>query len=604
MISHRTVYVLFIVALWLAMVVLAIFTAIASRASHGRLHCASFAAASNTSYATITIVGGSHCTRMDDLADIVHNHSSYFQSSHIIIIRFIGTLTLLVYRPSLTAMMWSALQTFEGKSGVPLLRVDAFQEAVGLSSSPALLPAALYVRASRTLPFKVVFVLLVSILSLLSPLAISPIYRPHMGPYLVNAILYAGGGVGVPTSKTFDISAYIPLGLSTGRSLLAAGVLMGIPVFPNTFSVRVAPFLSMSAVNEIWSAEVDIAVARSAVDCSASAPARLNSTEPVVTLDMDNYFAPDGNLTNSYPTFLGQKLGYVINDPWVSAVYLNSSVSVQPGSVTAETSVIFLAANMSLEGAQQTITSPHATARILAVDVLICTSTTTLEISHCIINQGNITSCTAFVPPNASASSTGGLGAYINNPADVAIMLAASPVMAYYTLPSRLPMYFTSDAAVVARNPPLSDLSEDFDGNGYYLPLDYITDVVFAKTSQALVQGVNQAYPVQQTIRPISLIAAFATSRPQLSYLILAICAACAITGTVSGVVSFRNYPEPLNVVRLLAISRNDQLDDTFAPYSDISVPVAEDVLHRRIGYSKVDELDSRVLVVDKHCHD
>ncbi|KZP18830.1 hypothetical protein FIBSPDRAFT_955998 [Athelia psychrophila] len=597
MFSHRTVCLLFILALWLAVVVLAIFTAITYIAFYGRLDCTSFTAASNTSYSTITIAGGANCTFQDNLAETVHKHSSYFQSAHIIIIRFIGTLALLVYRPSLTAMMWSALQT--GPAGVPLLRVDAFQEAVGLSSSPALLPAALYVKASRTLPFKVVFVLLVSILSLLSPLGVSPIYRPHTRPYPVNATLEVGGGVDTPTSPDYDNNVYIPGGVSTGRGLLAAGVLMGIPIFPNTFDVRVAPFLSMATVNEIWSAEIDTIVARNTVDCGASALARLNSTVPVVALNMSDYFAPDGYFYNGYPTFLGKPLGRITNDPQMSAVYLNSAISEQPGSVAVETSVIFLGANVILEGAQQTIISPNPTARIASVDVLICTSKTTLETSHCVIYQGIVTNCTAFVPANANASSTG-LDAYVNNSASSAAILAASPVMAYYSLPTHVPMFFISNSTIASQAPPMPDLAYGASHKEkYYVPLYYITDIVFPQTAQALVQGMNQAMPITAN-QLVSLIASFATSEPLFSYLILAICAACALTATVSGKASLREYPAPLDVVRLLAISRNGQLDDAFAPYADLSIPVDEDVPQRMIGYSWVERLDSRALVVDK----
>ncbi|KZP18860.1 hypothetical protein FIBSPDRAFT_863436 [Athelia psychrophila] len=598
--SHRAAYGLLVFALWLVIVVLAILTGMASLASSGRSDCKSFTAPSNSSYSIITIVGGGNCTFADKVADAVYHHSSYFQSAHIIIIRVIGALTLLVYKPSLTAMMWSALQTFADTSGVPMLRVDAFQEAVELSNSPALLPAALYVKASRTLPFKVIYVLLVSILSLISPLAVSPIYQPHTGPYHVNATMNVGGGVGPIASVTYDVGAPVPGGLVTGRALLAAGILLGIPVFPNTFNVSVAPFLSMVVINEIWSAEVDIVVARNTVDCSASAPARFNRTEPVVALDMVNYFAPGGAFTSSSPTFAGLNLGTITNDPQVTAVYLNSIVSVQPGSVAAETSVIFLGANATLEGAQQTITSPNATARIVSVDVLICTSTTTLETSHCIINQGNVTSCTAFVPENTTASSngdTGGLGAYLAHPTSDAVILSASPAMAYNNLPLRLPMYIMSNATVAAKVPPTSDLTLDLTADHYYVPLDYITDVVFGKTAQALVQGLNQAWPVQANYL-VELKATFGTSRPQLLYLILAVCVGCALAATVAGVVSFRNHYAPLDLVRLLAISRNDQLDDVFAPYADLSAPVDEGILQRRIGYSWVEELNSRALVV------
>ncbi|KZP26186.1 hypothetical protein FIBSPDRAFT_887554 [Athelia psychrophila] len=600
MFGHRSLYFLLILALWLAMVVLAIFTALASVASSGRSDCALFAAPSNNSFSAITILGGNNCTFQDHLAGTVSRRASYIQSTHIIIIRLIGTLILLVYKPSLTAMMWSALQKVSGTSGEPSLRVDAFQQAVGLSSAPALLPAALYAKASRTLPFNVLFVLLVSILSLLSPLAISPIYQPHMGPYLVDATLDVGGGVGMATPPDYDGNAYIPEGVSKGRALRSAAAVISTPVFPKIFDVRVAPFLSMATIDEIWSAEVDIAVARNAVDCSASAQARFNSTEPIVALNMTSYFIPNGGFTNATsPTFMGRSLGIITNDPGVAVVYLNSSSSVQPGSVTAETSIIFLGANVTLEGAQQTITSPDATARIVSIDVLICTSTTTLEINHCVINQGNVTSCTLSVPQNITASSTGGLDAYIHKPADVAMALSASAVIGFYTIPSRLTMYLMSNITVATQVLPLSFLTGRVQGNQYHVPLDYITDIVFPQAAQTLVQGMNQAWPVPKPDQSVSLTVTFGASWPQLSYIILAICAGCAITATVSGVTAFRNHPVPLDIVRLLAISQNGQLGDVFTPYADMRTPVGGNVLQRRIGYSYVEHVGGHALVVE-----
>ena len=87
------------------------------------------------------------CTFTNSLSLTVYQHSSYFQSTHIIVIRLIGTLSLLALRPSLTAMIWSALQTFTATTATtkaPTLRLGAFQEGVGLAASPALIPAALY----------------------------------------------------------------------------------------------------------------------------------------------------------------------------------------------------------------------------------------------------------------------------------------------------------------------------------------------------------------------------------------------------------------------------------------------------------------------------
>ena len=71
---YRRLYHLFIFALWFAMVVLAIFTAIASLASLGRSDCALLTAPSNTSYSTITVDGGINCTFNDHLAEYVRRH--------------------------------------------------------------------------------------------------------------------------------------------------------------------------------------------------------------------------------------------------------------------------------------------------------------------------------------------------------------------------------------------------------------------------------------------------------------------------------------------------------------------------------------------------
>lgn len=599
MISHRAIYGLLIAALWLSMAVLSIFTAISAIASFNRSDCGSSTASVNSSYSNVTVVGGTDCTSIELLSRAVYRHSSYFQSAHIIVIRLVGGLTLIVFRPALTDMVWKALRTFNG--GIPMLRVTAFQEAVGLSTSPALISAALYARASRTLPFKVLFVLLVTILSLLSPLAVSPIYKSHLGPYSVNATLDTGGGVGPATSLDYDINAVVPGGLSIGRGLLEAGILLGTPVFPSTFDVSVAPFLSLKAMEEIWSAEIDTVVARNTLDCSPSALDRLNSSIPVVALDEPVYFTSDvSGVTTSSPVFLGVTLGDITNDPQVTAVYLNSTISVQPGAVAAETTVIFLGANATLEGAQQTITSPTPGSRILFVDVLVCTSKTTLEPSHCTINQGNLTSCIAYVPANAAAdtSGTGGLNVSIAHPSSTALLLAASPATAFYTLPGRLPMYIINNSTVASGVPPTSDLTLDITGDVYHVPLNYITDVVFGQTAQALVQGLAQAFPVAIN-QSLELQAIFGISRPQLLYVILSICAGCALAATFSGMWSFRQHHAPLDIVRLLAISRNDKLDDTFAPYADLSMPVSSHVLEKRIGYTWVEELGSYVLVVD-----
>lgn len=578
---------------------LAIITSITATASLARSDCNLSSTLNSDSYLNVTVIGSAAaCTTAKNISRTVYHHTSYFQSTHIMVIRLVGTLTLLAFRPALTAMMWKALQSLT--DGVPSLRVETFQHAIELSNHPDLVPAALYVRTSRTLPLNVVFVVLVGVLSLLSPLAVSPVYKSHLGPYAVNSTLSVGGGVSPTFSADpdYDAAASIRTGVSTGRTLLAAGVLLNIPVFPNTFDISMAPFISLDAVTEIWEANISTVVARNTVDCSATALKRLNVTGPVVALDENIYF--DSDVTESNPSFLGTTLGGILNDPEMAVVYLNGTIGVQPGALTAEVTVVFLGANGTIEGAQQTITSPNPESRIRSVDVLVCTSTTTLELSHCTISRGNVTSCTAHVPAYAltDTTGTGGLDAYIINPNSTAMILATSPVSAFYNLPDNLPMYRISNSVVAAEQPPMSDTTEDIVENVYHVSLSYITNVAFGQAAQALVQGLVQSKS-REIYQSLELTATFATSKMLLDCLILGICAGCAIVATFSGMWSFRTRYAPLDVVRLLAVSRNDQLDHAFASYADLNVPVDEEVLQRKIGYGWVEKVGSQVLMTD-----
>ncbi|KZP18854.1 hypothetical protein FIBSPDRAFT_863435 [Athelia psychrophila] len=81
--------------------------------------------------------------------------------------------------------------------------------------------------------------------------------------------------------------------------------------------------------------------------------------------------------------------------------------------------------------------------------------------------------------------------------------------------------------------------------------------------------------------------------------MVLGVSVACALTATITGALSFRTHHAPFDVTRLLAISRNHQLDGTFARYADLNVHVDEEIMERRIGYRWVDELARRALVVD-----
>ena len=130
-----------------------------------------------------------------------------------------------------------------------------------------------------------------------------------------------------------------------------------------------------------------------------------------------------------------------------------------------QTGVIFLAPNSSMEGAQIHITSPSSTSRIGFIDVLVCTSTTRLEISKCTIDQGVVTnynlSQPSDLPPTALTSPTGDVEAYIHHPSDVSTLLSASAVTAYFHIDKRLPMYYQlTDNLVSSRLPPLPFLTQ------------------------------------------------------------------------------------------------------------------------------------------------
>jgi hypothetical protein len=344
--------------------------------------------------------------------------------------------------------------------------------------------------------------------------------------------------------------------------------------------------------------QIETVAARNSYDCGPSAPMRLsNSSQDIVTIPLA-YFGSNQSTQFASPSFANLSLGFIPNDPQVSTVYLNSTVTTAPGSVEAQTSVIFLAVNGTFEGAQQTITSPDPTSRIESVDVLVCTSTTRLETSMCTISRGAVVSCDFYQPTNSSANSTG-VEKYINNPSSVAMYLSASAVTAYYSLDNRLPMYDISQSVVNAQIPPLPYMDiESNVGVNYDISLTYVNEVLFGQTAQGLVQGMvaNWQTTVQQEV---SLIATFGTSKPALLWAIMGISLVLALIATLAGTLPrSAQHAAELNVSRLLAISRNPQLDTLLQPYSDSNVKMEEEMLNARVGYGLVKGLNRRALVI------
>ena len=594
MVSRKAWFDLQLAALWLSIVVLSLITSFALITSSTRSDCASQNNATSAIQTTISV-----CTSLENISSFVHERASYIQSLHIIVIQAIAAVSLLIFRPSLYAMLWFALETHPPpKARGSNLTMKTFQNGVELVCSPGLMSAVVFAANSKTLTLRVFFVLVICILSILSPIAVSPIYRTHQGPHPVTARVVVGGGIGVPISPSFNSADWVAGGVSAGRALINAGTSLGVQLPLATFNLTAAPFLLANTVRAIWNTQVQTVVAYNDLDCGPSAPTRLSDTIGDLVNLGPRYWDQGPNTTIDVKVlFAGQSVGLISNDPQITVAYLNASTSVVPGSRKTETSVVFLAANGTLEGAHLTITSPSSTSRIPSVDVLVCTSTTTLVISDCVIDRGSVTSCQAVDPQNLPAH---GLDNFINNPKYVSIVLAASPVTAFYNRGERLPMYDPINQDLISsRLPPLSSLTFGNQNISYSIPLEYITDVLFPQTAQGLVQGIASKWQVYST-QPVQLISTFGTSQPALPLVIFILAIICALAATLASTLpKTAKSAEKLDVTRLLAISRNPQLDPSFEEFSDRHVEIHDSVQDIRVGYQYVDQLRRRALVLD-----
>ena len=119
----------------------------------------------------------------------------------------------------------------------------------------------------------------------------------------------------------------------------------------------------------------------------------------------------------------------------------------------------------------------------------------------------------------------------------------------------------------------------------YNIPLKYVTDVLFAKTAQGLVQGMAST-SATYTNQSVSLIATFGTSNPVLLCVVLALNVVCALSATLASILPrSARQAAPLDVARLLAISRNPELDTVLKPYSNKSVKMDDELLSAGVGY-------------------
>ncbi|KAF9527068.1 hypothetical protein CPB83DRAFT_895504 [Crepidotus variabilis] len=589
--AQQKIFIAQMLALWLAVGLLAALTGLIFASSSKPVNsCGSSSSANNS---TIPIIDPDNCNLQSDVASLVYQHASFFQSIHIIIVQAIAACCLASFKPALLAMEWTRLES--------RTTMATLQTGIELTQAPGLATAFFHAVTSKSPSMRTFFVFLVAILSILSPVAVSPIYRSHKGPYPTSADLVVGGGVGPATSASFSIRSAVPDGVVAGRALLNAGTSVKSEAPLITFDVNAAPFLHRDTVQAIWSATVSTVVAYNSIDCGPTAPTRIvPSGGDIVSFDTSSFFSH--NYTTVTPSIAGRTFGLMSNDPQITAVYLNSSVSSELGVVSATTSLVFLATNGTLEGAQQTITSTLAKARVDFVNVLVCTSTTKLIKSSCTINQGNVTQCNPIPSSDlpSSASKTGTLETHIHNPNSVAMTLSASPSTAYYTAYEFLPMYAKITPDLIASDiPPFSYLTFEATGDHYYLPLTYIQNALFGQTSQALVQGMVTKWSVTHETE-FDLWATFSISHAPLLYLILGLSTICAIASTLwSSLPASSRHATKMDVARLVAISRNPNLDATFLRYADRKVEIQNEVLDSRVRYAWVEQLGRSALVVE-----
>jgi hypothetical protein len=468
-----------------------------------------------------------------------------------------------------------------------------------------LLSAIFYAFVSGTFKHTIIPVILISILPVITPVVLSPVYRPHKGPYSATANIPIKGGIGTEVSSSLNVTNYVSQGQVAGRAIISSATALKTPIPLVSFDISAAPFIPHHTVQAIWKAQVKTVVARNSIDCGPLAPSRFTSSQDIVSFrqeDTKDYFAAKGEEYFIPMYFAGQFMGGITNGPTISAVYVNNTVTlVQSGAVRAQSSIIFIAANGTLEGAQQRITSPDPTSRIKFVDVLVCTSNTTLEISSCSINHGRVTSCVAVQPesiPGAQSSDLGGVGEYILHPSDVASILATSPVTTYYGFGDHIPAYDTITPAMISAGiPPLSFMSYNTTADYYHIPMSYIKGVLFGQTAQGLVQGIltnSTANVTQQML----ISSKFGTSKPEILYIVLGISFCCALTVTLANWSARR--AAPMDVRRILAISRNPELDTVFGPYSDRKKKMDKDkdILNAKVGYRWIGSLQRHALVL------
>jgi hypothetical protein len=593
MLSPSLKFNLSLACLWLTVIFLSVITFITLIGTLVRSDCEAIPSRNITAVTDVD-----DCSSMERISNVLLRNASYLQSVHTIVFQVFVAASLVVFQPALRSLVWSSLET---KNASRALSLGLLNSRIQLSTSPGLIPGVTDVWNSRRLTRNTVFVIFLGILSLIIPILISPIYRMQNGSLQGgNLNMAIGGGIGLPTAVVWDPLARSAGGITAGRALLNSAAVTNKTLSTFSYSPTVNPFFDISQVPKIARATIQTGVAYQSVDCGASAPARFvpqNTPGQLVNITATNTAASfwDNVLRQGTVSAGAMVIGEITNDPHVTVFYLGGTNSTGPGWVNATTSVVFLAANGTIEGAQQSIVAPAGSnGRVNNVDVLACTSTVSLGLSNCEVVDGRVTLCTP-IPEGQLSTSTSGttsrdLDGYIMSPISTATTLSASPATAYFSYLNFIPGYDKITPANIAGGlPPLSYLTDGTVQAQYNIPQSYVQGTLFSEAGAALVQGMVMAtessYYANQ---PADLIVVFATSAAPLQIILISIAVACAIATTVGALRTKAREAAELDVARILAMSRNPQLDYTFAPFTDRTIEVPNSIQELRVHYGYV----------------
>ena len=596
----RTLHKLYLVCLWLAVGCLIVVTSISLVATFVRSDCRP-APSRNVTAVTNESLGP--CTVSEMVSNEVLRDSAYLQSVHTIALQFVFSASLLVFRPALQAFLWKSLEAT--KRAGPRLSLMSLHSGMQLSASPGLMAGITDAWSSRRITSKTATIIFLAAIGILSPVVISPIYRPKTGSLSVNDFkLLIGGGIGMEPPPTYAYGPYTSRGIVIGRALINSATVTNTSISSLSNSPAITAFLDRTQIRQIAHTTAQTAVTYQSIDCGPAAPLRFTDTpSDIVTLTPSFWNATTAEAV-VYAGSIGTRVGLISNEPQVSAFYVNGTTDVSLGWVNSTSSVVFLAANGTLEGAQQRILAPtKASPRLTHVDVLACTATVNIGVSTCEIFNGHINTCTPTPPdelPAAALNDTeGGLGIYLTFPESISRVLTAAPVFAFESNPEFIPMYDTITPSDIATNRvPLSFLSFNVANPSYEIPQYYVRNGLFFETIAGLVQGMMETTWTQSNIQPVNLIVVYATRHPELQIILLFVAVTGAAIITSYTLYNRSSHAAELDVARLIAISRDSQLDYTFAPFADRNAEIPMDVQHLKVRYEYVPRIQRHAFQV------